>query len=178
MTILNRRAPIDQLGFVVASLDEAVAAWTRRFGVGPWTVYRNVTMEGTCRGAATTVTIDVALGYRGGEQIEFIEVLSTTPSPYQDEAGRPLEGLHHLAWIVDDLDAEVAALKAEGLVPVFSASNAAVRVVYLGDPAAPGTLFELIEGEGQRAMHSAGLAAAAAWDGSAAITEYDFAAAG
>ena len=178
MTIRQRRAPIDQLGFVVASLDQSVAAWTARFGVGPWTVYRNVAMQGTCRGQPTTVMIDVALGYRGSEQIEFIEVLSVTPSPYQDEAGRPLEGLHHLAWIVDDLDAEAAALEAEGLVPVFAASNAAVRVVYLADPAAPGCLFELIAGEGQREMHGAGLAAAAAWDGTTANTEYDFAAAG
>ena len=177
MTIAARRAPIDQIGFVTADLDRAVRSWTERFGVGPWQIFRNVAMAGTCRGEATTVTMDVALGYRGGEQVELIEVTSQTASPYQDDAGRPLEGLHHLAWIVDDLAAERAALEEQGLVPVFHAANAAVEVVYFADPQAPGALFELIAGEGQREMHSEGLARAHSWDGREANLVIDFAAA-
>ncbi|MDE2436547.1 MAG: VOC family protein [Sphingomonadales bacterium] len=173
MTIRNHRAAIDQLGFVVVDLDHAVRSWTERFGVGPWTVFRNVTMRGTYLGQPTTVTIDVALGYRGEEQIEFITVRSTTPSPYQDDAGEPLEGLHHLAWIVEDLEGETAALEREGMTTVFAASNPAVRVVYLADPAAPGTLFELISGPDSRAMHRDGLARAAGWDGRDPVVEID-----
>lgn len=173
MTIRRRRAAIDQLGFVVADLDHAVRSWTQRFGVGPWTVFRNVAMRGTYLGQPTTVTIDVALGYRGEEQIEFIAARSATPSPYQDQAGRPLEGLHHVAWIVDDLEGETAALESEGMTPVFAASNPAVRVVYLADPAAPGTLFELISGADSRAMHRDGVARARTWDGADPVVEID-----
>lgn len=173
MTIRSTRAPIDQLGFVTASLDHAVQGWMQRFGVGPWTVYRNVRLEGEYRGQPTTVTINVALGYRGEEQIEFIEVTSQSPSPYQDESGKPLEGLHHIAWIVDDLDTAAKDLEGQDLVPVFRAQNPAVRVIYFSDPAQPGVLFELIHGETSRADHAAGVALAKNWDGSNPITEID-----
>jgi catechol 2,3-dioxygenase-like lactoylglutathione lyase family enzyme len=119
--------------------------------------------------------MDVALGYRGSEQVELIEITSQTASPYQDAAGRPLEGLHHLAWIVDDLAAERAVLEGQGLAAVFHAANAAVEVVYLADPDAPGVLYELIAGEGQREMHGEGLARARSWDGREANVVIDFA---
>ena len=168
------RAPIDQLGFVTENLSHAVQSWTDRFGVGPWTLYRNVTLNGEYQGQPTTVVMNVALGYRGEEQIEFIEVLSTSPSPYQNSQGKPLAGLHHVAWIVEDLDAVAAEFEATGLVPVFKAENAAVSVIYFADENQPGVLFELIEGEGSRAGHTAGVALARTWDGTNPITEIDF----
>lgn len=171
--ISSTRAPIDQLGFVTDNLDHAVQSWTERFGVGPWTVYRNVRLEGEYRGQPTTVVMNVALGYRGHEQIEFIEVASTSPSPYQDDKGAALCGLHHVAWIVDDLDAVAQEFEDKGLVPVFRAENAAVRVIYFADSAQPGALFELIQGQTSRADHAAGVALARIWDGSNPITEID-----
>jgi catechol 2,3-dioxygenase-like lactoylglutathione lyase family enzyme len=175
MTIRTKRAPIDQLGMVTGDLDRAVKTWTEVFGVGPWQLYRNVVLDGVYLGQPVSVTIDVALGYRGREQIEFIEVQSTGPCPYLDAQGHAMAGLHHVAWIVDDLDGEARELEASGLVPVFVASNPAVRVIYFTDPAQPGILFELITGAGSRAQHDAGVAQAAAWDGSNLITEFDFA---
>lgn len=176
MTIHSTRAAIDQLGFVTNDLAHAVQSWTDRFGVGPWTVYRNVKMQGEYKGQPTTVVINVALGYRGTEQIEFIEVASQTPSPYQNEDGTPLAGLHHVAWIVEDLDAAASELEAKGLVPVFKAHNPAVRVVYFADVKEPGVLFELIQGETSRADHDAGIALARDWDGSNPVTEIDLSA--
>ncbi|WP_353227355.1 VOC family protein [Novosphingobium sp.] len=173
MTIKARRAAIDQIGMVTTDLDRAVAVWTDRFGVGPWVVYRQVVLNGEYRGAPTRVCMDVALGYRGTEQIELIAVRSDTASPYQDADGRALTGLHHVAWIVDDIDAEAAALADQGLEPVFFATNPAVRVIYFADPAEPGILFELISGATARHDHRAGMALAAAWDGTNPVTEID-----
>lgn len=178
MTIRTRRAAVDQLGFVTDNLDHSVKLWTEAFGVGPWQIYRNVQLDGQYLGEATTVTIDVALGYRGTEQIEFIQVTSSTPSPYQDANGKALNGLHHLAWIVDDLASEAAALQKQGLKPVFTAANAAVDVIYLADPQSPGVLYELISGAGSRQQHDDGQDAARLWDGTNLITEIDFAALG
>ena len=167
------RAPIDQLGFVTDNLAHAVQSWTDRFGVGPWTIYRNVVLEGEYLGVRAKVEINVALGYRGAEQIELIEVASTTPSPYQDAQGRSLAGLHHVAWIVDDLDTEARALEADGLAPVFKAHNPAIRVIYFADDTQPGVLFELITGPGARQQHTDGVALARTWDGTNPITEID-----
>lgn len=178
MTIGKKRAGIDQIGMVTADLDRSVRTWTAMFGIGPWQVYRNVQLAGTYRGQDAPVTMDVALGYRGTTQVEFIQVKSAGPCPYLGADGQPLEGLHHVAWIVDDLDAEAGALEAEGLVPVFIAGNAAVRVIYLEDPGQPGILYELISGEGSRAQHDAGQTQARDWNGTDTLPEIDFAAFG
>ncbi len=177
MPVREDRAPIDQIGFVTDDLEHAVRFWTDNLGVGPWQIYRNVALDGHYLDRPTRVVIDVALGYRGTEQIEFIQVRSATPSPYQDDAGGSIAGLHHLAWIVDDLDAEAALFDASGMQRVFSAENVAVRVIYFADPKQPGLLFELISGAGSREGHDAGLALTRAWDGRSTLPEIDLGAA-
>lgn len=163
---------VEQIGYVVADLDAAVAHWSGQLGLGPWTVFRNTRLEGSYRGVPTRVLMDVALAYQGNLQIELIHVRSDTPSPYAQD-GRVLAGIHHIAWIVDDLDHAVAAAEARGLRPAFSASNDAVRVAYLESPGEAGVLYELIEGAGMREMIAVGVAATAAWDGRDPITEID-----
>jgi len=170
-----RFGAFDQIGFLVDDLDAAVARWREHSGVGPWTVFRNVTLDGVYRGEATSVGIDVALGYQGDIQIELIEATDEARSPYRDASGGRLLGLHHLARIVDDLDTAVADAQAGGMALVFTAQNPATRVAYLEVPGDPGTLFEFIEGPGMRAMCDAGIAAARDWDGSAAVTVIDLA---
>jgi methylmalonyl-CoA/ethylmalonyl-CoA epimerase len=154
MAIAALKAPIDQIGILTDDLDRAVKDWTSRFGVGPWMVFKNVLMEGTYRGKPTSVTIDVALGYRGDTQIEFIK--------------------HHVAWLVEDLDTVTKEMEAGGLVRVFFAQNAAVRVGYFEDPAQKGMLYEIIEGQGQREMIRDGIAASKNWNGENAVTTIDF----
>lgn len=143
--------PVDQLGYVVENLDEAVSFWERTAGVGPWMFFRDVVLDGVFEGEELQVKIDVALSARGETQIELIEPKGDGPSPYL-ENGKPILGVHHVAWIVDDLDKARADALAAGLQPLFDAHNEAVRVSYLTSPAAQGSRFELIEGEGSRGM--------------------------
>ena len=166
---------IDQIGYLVEDLDEAVARWTERTGIGPWTIFRNVRLDGTYRGEPTTVTMEVALGYQGDLQIELIATPGDTPSPYRDSNGQRLIGIHHIAWIVDNLDDAVADAKRRGLVPVFAARNPASNVAYLESPGEDGILYELIEGAQMRQMISAGIIATKTWDGSNPVTEIDLA---
>lgn len=157
--------PIDQIGYVVADLDRSIARWRARHDIDPWTVFRNVRLDGRYLGEPVTVAMDVGLAYRGDLQIELIHVTNDTPSPYRDAHGQPLAGLHHVAWVVDGLDAAVAQLRARGLRVVFEASNPATRVAYLDDPDDPGVRVEVIEGAGMRDMIAHGIAEARAWDG-------------
>lgn len=76
-------------------------------------------------------------------------VMSTTPdgvmSKYIDKKG---EGIHHLAFEVDDIDQAVAELKAKG-VPLTSDEARpgahGSRVVFLHPKATRGVLIELVE---------------------------------
>lgn len=156
---------IDQLSYVVDDLDESIARWITHLGVGPWTVFRNVTLEGCYRGQPGTVTIDVALAYQGDIQIELVKPTSNVPSPFRDAAGSPALGIHRIAWIVDDLAAAVARATARGLTVIYEAANPAASVVYMEAPGERGLLLEVIQGAGLRELAEQGIAEARAWDG-------------
>ncbi|RVW06032.1 VOC family protein [Rhodococcus spongiicola] len=158
--------PAMQMGYVVAELDDALDHWVKHAGVGPWTVFRGVRLSGRYAGADTVVTMDVAMGYTGALQIELMQITSSTPSPYTDDAGNPLLGPHHIAWITDDLDESLASARSRGLEELFVAESPFTRVAYVHSPAQPGIVFEYIQSAGMRAMLDYGIEQARTWDGS------------
>jgi hypothetical protein len=157
---------IKQIAYLTENLDASIAHWIQHARIGPWTVYKNVVMTGTYKGATTSVKMNVGLSYRDDLQIELIEMASKTPSPYQDEAGRTLVGMHHMAWFSSDLDADLKDAARRGLTCVFDASNPASRVAYLSSAAEPGLLFEFISlTAAVQDGFTSGMAASRAWDG-------------
>lgn len=172
-----KHGPIDQIGIVVDDLDASIHAWIERMGVGPWTLFENVMMEGQCRGQPTSVTLRVAMGYQNGTQIELMEITNFQPSPYRNAAGTLLTGMHHFGWLVDDLDAAMAQARQDGLQLVFEAHNPAARVAYFEGSDQPGMMFEFIESAVTRQLIADGIAATRAWNGDTPITTIDLAAA-
>lgn len=166
----------DQIGYLVADLDKSIAGWIETMGVGPWTVFRNVSLNGAYRGVEGVVTMDVGLAYQGDIQIELIQVTNDTPSPYRKADGEAILGIHHLAWMVDDVESAVARASADGLSTVFTATNPASSVAYMERPGEPGLLFEFIESPATREMMNAGIVASKKWDGSNPVHVIDFAA--
>jgi len=172
----HNRGPIRQIAWVVDDLDASIRRWIALHGVGPWMVFRNTAMSGQCRGVNTTVKMHVGLSYQNDMQIELIQVVSKTPSPYQDAQGRSLSGMHHIAWHSSELDRDVADAKTHGMRTVFEASNGAVRVAYLESADESGVLYEFIEAvplvlDG----FASGLLASKHWDGhSTPVTVIDF----
>ncbi|AHE54268.1 VOC family protein [Sphingomonas sanxanigenens] len=167
--------PIAQIGMVTDDLDASIARWIATMGVGPWTVFRNVTLKGRFLGRDTEVRMDVGLAYQGDTQVELIHVTNGAVSPYLAADGTPLAGLHHLAWLTDDLDATVAGAELDGLRTVFRAHSPGTRVAYLEAPGEAGILFEFIESGQTRQLIADGIAATRGWDGSNPIHVIDFA---
>lgn len=170
--------PIRQLGYLVADLDAAIAAWMRDLAVGPWTKLVNVALPATWRGEPTTVEMELALAYRGDLQIELIRQTNDAPSPYRAwfRAGR--FGLHHVAHLRPDVDADVARAEAAGLHAVFDIRMpGGGRYVYLEVPAlGDQTFVELLEATPtMTGMFEQGIAAAAAWDGTPSVAIVDLA---
>jgi hypothetical protein len=167
--------PIDQIGVIVEDLDDGVRTWMQRLGVGPWTVFRNVRIAGEYRGQPTSVTFDVAMGYQGETQIELMQITNDAPSPYRDAAGALLFGMHHVAWVVDDLTSSIAKASADGMELVFRAGNPGTEVAYFTMAGQSGMMFEFIESQTTREMMAAGRAATRSWDGANPITVIDLA---
>ena len=166
---------IDQIGYLVDDLDASIQRWINLMGVGPWTMFRNVSLDGQYRGQKGIVTMDVALAYQGDVQIELIKITNETPSPYRDASGAPILGVHHIAWVVPDLDDVVTRATADGLKVAFSASNPGTKVAYMEADNEPGVLFEFIESPATRAMIDEGIVIAKTWDGSNPVHVIDFA---
>ena len=143
---------IDQIGILVEDLDASIDSWISHSAVGPWTVFRNVSLDGEYRGQPTQVTMDVGLSYQDGVQIELIQATNDAASPYLSDDGERLSGFHHIGRIVDDLDAAVATAVEGGMELLFTAHNPATRVAYLRAPHQPGQLFEFICGADMRGM--------------------------
>lgn len=165
--------PVRQIAYVVRDLDASVRHWLRHTGIGPWTCFRNAVLEGRFLGQPVTVAIDVALGYQGELEIELIQPRGSG-TPYHDDAGRPLVGMHHIASFTDDLERAVAMARERGLAPRFEATNPVTRVAYLESPDEPGVLFELIQysAEGLAGWRQR-VEAARTWDGSDPIRTID-----
>lgn len=166
---------ITQIGLVVENLDTSIQHWIDMMGVGPWTVFRNVTLNGQYHGQDTIVKMDVGLSYQGETQIELIHVTNGARSPYLDPTGKPLSGLHHLAWLVDNLDTILATATSDGLKIVFQAESPGTRVAYLEADGEPGILFEFIEGPSTAQLIVEGIAATQNWDGTNPVHVIDFA---
>jgi hypothetical protein len=168
--------PIRQVAYLVDDIDASVGRWSRFAGVGPWTIYRGVAMVGRYRDEPTDIVIDVALSYQDELQLELIRPRSRTVSPYQDSAGRTLIGMHHIAWMTDDLERDKNRGRERGMAVVFEASNPASKVAYLASPEEPGLLFELMQASPMlEEGFAAGVAASQAWDGREPVLQvFDF----
>src|SRR4051812_26792234 len=92
---------IHHLGFAVEDLDEAVATYVRLYGAE---VEASASGEGL-RGVNVLV---------GGDRIELLAAddADTSIGKFLTRRG---PGMHHIAYSVDDIQAEVEALKAKGV---------------------------------------------------------------
>lgn len=126
---------LDQVGFVVRDLEQMLMVYEPLFG--PFSRMEPGPMSYDYRGAMEECTLRLAFGRSGDVEIELIEWVSGG-CPHKEflDAGR--EGMHHLRFIVDDLDARVAAARAADYQPIWSKRFAdGLAVAYLerqGDP--------------------------------------------
>ena len=108
--------PIDQIGFVVKSIDEAEKRYDAMFG--PWTRMDGSVQDATYRGRSADVKLQLLFGHSGELEMEFIE-WQGGESPHREfiDAGR--EGIHHLRYRVDDTDGWIEKLATVGYEPIW-----------------------------------------------------------
>lgn len=139
--------PVKQWGYLVKDLDAAMQCWVEQLGVGPWWGYRNVSMESTFGGEVNQVTIDVALAYQNGVQIELIQQTNDVLSPYSAfYATDKSQFLHQLAYHTPQIDQAVADCLARGMRQVGTIRTPMDRrYIYMDSPAMDGLVIELME---------------------------------
>ena len=139
-----------QIGVVVKDLDKSMEMYSSLFGVGPWKVVDLPSMDATFHGKPVKYKVRAALAKLGCIVIELVEVLEgeTTHTEFFRERG---EGIHHIAFLVDDLDKAVAEWEAAGIkvlqrseIPVQKEGDTA-SYAYMDTEDLVGILLEFIK---------------------------------
>ena len=128
---------VDHIGYAVKDIDKVVEAWSRLYGMGPWT-YRE---EGGTDAKGRPWKIRLAFAYLGPVEIELIQCIEGRifQSRFLDTWG---EGLHHIGFYVDDVDAETSNLVAQG-AKLFIHDPGNFAYLDAGGPG--GAIFELMK---------------------------------
>jgi methylmalonyl-CoA/ethylmalonyl-CoA epimerase len=127
---------IEHIGIAVNDLDSAILVYEKLFGA-PSYKQEEVTSEG----------VKTAFFKNGPNKIELLEA-TNLESPIAKFIAKKGEGIHHIAFDVDDIVAEITRLKSEGFiilneVPKKGADNK--LVAFLHPKSTNGVLIELCQ---------------------------------
>jgi len=134
---------IFQVGAVVSDAEKTAQEFTS-LGLGPfkplpdnitWTKYRGRTVEAGSIRLATNAS---------GVEFELIQPLEG-PSVWQDFLEKKGEGLHHLSFLVDDLDKEEENLVSQGIDIIQHGRTDNGGYCYLKTDKIGGVVFELLQ---------------------------------
>ena len=112
MTAAPRLGELFHIGWVVHDCEAAQEELSARLGAGPFLSagdemrFDNVLVHGK----PVPVVLKIAVGTLGGVLIELLQPLDDR-SPHAEFLATRGEGIHHLAFLVPDLDAELAAAR-------------------------------------------------------------------
>lgn len=111
--------PIGHIGYVVDDIEAGVAWAVSSFGAGPFFVVSHLPFDVcTFNGEPAQYDHSSAFGQWGAIKLELTVVHSATPAALAELLGGQAPRVGHVGMLVDDLEAESAALDAAGL-PVF-----------------------------------------------------------
>jgi methylmalonyl-CoA/ethylmalonyl-CoA epimerase len=119
--------PCIQIGVVVRDLDRATQALSDLFGIGPWRtiVYPpedRTDVPTTYRGQAGQFRYRLAFADLGSVELEMVQPLEGE-SIWSDFLRQHGEGVHHIRFNVEDLDAALSYLAAQGIGVLQSGSG-------------------------------------------------------
>ena len=107
-------APV-QIAYAVPDVEVYARHWAESTGAGPFFVRPHIpVVDVTYRGRPAQFDHSSAYGQWGGLMLELVHVHTTGPNVVTDVIGDSPTGLHHLAFLVDDLDAATAQLDEHG----------------------------------------------------------------
>lgn len=106
---------VRQIAYFVPDAVAAARAHSALFGSGPYYVAEHIPLS-LCRYRGREAELDhtSAYGQWGEVMIEFVQQNNAGPSVFHDMYPAGGEGIHHVALIVDDLGASMAAYEAQG----------------------------------------------------------------
>lgn len=139
---------VQQVALVVRDLDQTLAEYTNRLGIGPWWVslYGPPRMtDMRIRGQEVPYSMKLAIAWTGSTMWELIEPVDG-PSIYKEFLEAHGEGLHHV--LVEhrglDFDAAVATFSTRGCPPLMEGKLGDIRFAYVETEGPLKTVLEIV----------------------------------
>lgn len=157
-----------QVCWVVPDLSVAIDSWVDTAGVGPFFWFESVPFaDGRYRGQpAEFPAVTAAIAYAGDLQIELVCQDNDDPGVFRDVFRRGELGLHHMATICNDYEAERAAYVEAGAELAFEGLAGTSRTSWVDTSPSLGFMIELLEPSATREAFFATMREAAeTWDG-------------
>jgi|GEM_PF-192308 len=105
---------LGQLGYVVDDINKTIAYYKDIFGIGPWVLLDERPNPCVEKGKDVAPLFKIALAYMGPVQIELIEI-AEGESFHLNHVKGSKGGVHHLGFMVHDLDQRVDACHKIGI---------------------------------------------------------------
>jgi hypothetical protein len=137
-------AGLFQQAYVVDDFDGSQRAFSEALGCGTFVTLPASDLEYDYRGGRITSALEIGFARSGNVQIELIRPVRGTGLHAEFLADHG-PGAHHLGFLVDDLDADVAAASDLGFARVQGATFGDLRFCYLDTFDALGLYVELVE---------------------------------
>jgi hypothetical protein len=167
-----------QVAYLVEDIDVAMEHWLEHAGLGPWTCFRNIELDTHFDDRDFTLRIHEALAYMGDLQIQLVQSLDSpdVSTPYQSYVAAQRWGVHHMAFFAEDIERAVAQAIEQGFDRTCSMRDkAGYRYYYCQSTAMPDVWIEFLESyPGLHTIFEEGIAAAATWDGTNPIRNFEY----
>ena len=137
--------PVAHLCIIVKDLNKAVEYFSSNFDIGPFRIIEASRKGATIHGIRGDYKLKLAFGKFGPVELEIEQVLEGKPiqGEFIEAKG---EGLHHLGFYVDDLDAEIAKYKKRGFnITQQSPPGSESRFAFVDTEKVGGMSFELVQ---------------------------------
>jgi hypothetical protein len=133
-----------QQAYVVADFEGSQRALRQALGCSSFVTLPPSDLEYDFRGGRTTCALDIAFARSGNVQVELIRPVRGT-GLHSEFLATNGPGAHHLGFMVDEIDAEVAEARALGFASVQGATFGPLRFCYLDTFDDFGLYVELVQ---------------------------------
>ena len=116
---------VDQIAIIVEDIDRSVTHYERVFGIKPWHFYtyqKPLVKKMSYNGKPADHSNRLALSYFGSMRVELIEV-NHGDSIYKDFIKKHGYGIHHLGFLVDNMDEALSLAKKAGFEMIQDGSG-------------------------------------------------------
>lgn len=140
--------PVRQIAYFVNDVRAAAIEHSVLFGSGPYFVADHIPLKSCLhRGVSAHLDHSSAYGQWNDVMIEFVQQNNDGPSAFRDMFPDGKEGLHHVALIVDDLEAARTACETSGFPAALEAEMMdGFRFLMMDAVKRYGHMIELYEG--------------------------------